>query len=220
MDIGYLENVASISLLERHHPLVIEGMGQYDSRPADAVAETITAQLKRYWRAHPPSKPIALVVQGDPIAKHGISAITRKVADLLDIPRILIFLDPEIADYHWLNADRYRVIGEIPFSQLYNVLHAKKPDLLVALERQLRQALDEKNARRASIGKPGLADYFYDFARLQEVTKGACKQICGEITFAQTSSNIDQFSVTSFYETGLLLGLITHRERVPYQGLD
>lgn len=150
---GSLENIDPITLLERYHPLVIEGMGQYDSRTADSVAGTIVVQLKQHWRAHSPSKPVALVTQGDPIAKYGVSAITRLVADRLDIPRILIFLDPEIADYHWVNADRYRVFSEIPFSHLRNALHEQDPDLLHELEWRLRQSVAKKKCTQSVLGK-------------------------------------------------------------------
>ena len=42
-----------------------------------------------------------------PIEERGISAITRHVANELDIPRAMAFLDPDIADYHKPNADHH-----------------------------------------------------------------------------------------------------------------
>ena len=53
---------------------------------------------------------------------------------------------------------------------------------------------------------------------LQETTKAACKQLCGGITIAHTSREINQFSVTSFYQVGLALGLIDAADMVPFGG--
>jgi hypothetical protein len=78
------------------------------------------------------------------------------------------------------------------------------------------ESLAEKNAKRADQGKPPLQDYYRDFALLQEVTKVACKQICGGLTVAHTSSAISEFSVSSFYHVGLASGLIDANEMVPY----
>jgi len=63
-----------------------------------------------------------------------------------------------------------------------------------------------------------MQSYYRDFARLQEVTKAACNSICGEITVAHTSAEISPYSVTSFYEVGLDLGLIDANQIVSYQG--
>jgi hypothetical protein len=64
--------------------------------------------------------------------------------------------------------------------------------------------------------KTTLPKYYFDFVMLQEVTKIACKQICGEVTIAHTSREISPFSITSFYEVGLGLGLICEKDMVPY----
>ena len=53
---------------------------------------------------------------------------------------------------------------------------------------------------------------------LQEVTKAACNVICGDLTVAHTSAEISPFSVTSFYELGLALGLIDAAQIVPFEG--
>ena len=50
------------------------------------------------------------------------------------------------------------------------------------------------------------------------ITKAACNRICGEITVAHTSTEISPFSVTSFYQVGLDLGLVTADQIVAYQG--
>ena len=51
---------------------------------------------------------------------------------------------------------------------------------------------------------------------MQEVTKGAVKNICGSLTLAHTDSMIPGDSVTSFYEVGLELGLYAREDIVPY----
>ena len=66
-----------------------------------------------------------------------------------------------------------------------------------------------------------MKEYFRHFALLQEVTKAACLQICGEITIAHTANTISEFSVTSFYEVGLQLGLINQTDHmVSYDLID
>ena len=96
-----------IDTLSHYHPLVIEGMGANDTRKPASVAAVIVRQLQTRWLENPATKPVLLITQGDPYEPSGISAITRIVADQLDLSRALIFLDPEIADYHSPNADRY-----------------------------------------------------------------------------------------------------------------
>ena len=51
----------------------------------------------------------------------------------------------------------------------------------------------EKNKSRKALKMPELAEYFYDFAMLQEVAKIGLKQICGSLTVAHTSSDISPF---------------------------
>ena len=94
-----------IEKLSLYHPLIIEGMGGYDPRDPSPIATVIADQLLTRWDTNPAPKPILLITQGDPYEAKGISAITRIVADQLNISRALIFLDPEIADYHAPNAD-------------------------------------------------------------------------------------------------------------------
>ena len=137
----------AIDQLQRHHPLIVEGMGGYDSREPGAVASAITAQLKRRWSVEPPTKPILLVTQGDPYEEKGISAITRLLADKLEIVRALIFLDPNIADYHAPNADRYKVIMEIPYTVVANTLRADTPSSLKTIEDAVDKRLTEKNSK-------------------------------------------------------------------------
>ena len=206
----------ALQQLRCHHPLVIEGMSGYDPRDPLAVASAIVRQLADRWSINPPPKPVLLVTQGDPYEERGISAITRLVADELDIFRALIVLDADIADYHSPNADRYKNICEISYSTLAHVLQTDLPDALTTIEAGVDVSLIEKDARRAVEGKPPLQHYYRDFALLQEVTKVACKQICGGLTVAHTSREISDFSVSSFYRVGLDSGLINANEIVQF----
>ena len=195
-------------------------MGGFDPREPLPVATQISMQLQRRWVRHPPSNPIIIITQGDPYEERGISAITRLVADQLGVKRGMIFLDSAIADYHKSNADHYKVMTEISYSTLANELHANDPRTLRTIEQSVQKKLRLKNAKRREMGKPILQNYYLDFALLQEVTKVACKQICGEITIAQTSRKISEFSVTSFYKVGLELGLIEEDDIISYEGGD
>ena len=210
------EELIGMRTMRGHHPLVIEGMGGYDSRDPLWVTQVILEQLKARWTLEPPEKPLLLVTQGDPYEERGVSAITRLVADRLAIQRMLIFLDSSIADYHAPNADRYKVICELPYSALTHRLQAGRPEALAKITDCVDAHLVEKNTRRRREGKKVLRDYFRDFALLQEVTKIGCKQICGSVTVAHTSTNLDDNSVSSFYRVGLELGLIDITDIVPF----
>lgn len=209
---------SQLQTLAQHHPLIIEGMGDYDPREPAPVAANIVAQLHSRWSDRPPTKPVLLVTQGDPLAQRGISAITRLVADALNVPRALVYLDAHIADYHAPNADRYQVILEVPYSHLVDYLRSEVPGTLNDLEAAVRAELEAKNARRAAQDKPPLKDYFEPFALLQEVTKVACQCHCGEITVAHTSAEMADASVSSFYQIGLALGLLDRANLVAYSG--
>jgi len=208
----------SVESLAQCHPLIIEGMGGYDPRDPAPIAQQITSQLRERWQSDPPTKPVILVTQGDPIEAHGISAITRHVADELGIPRAMVFLDPDIADYHKPNADHHGVILEIPYSALTSLLERERAGVMSTLEQTVDAALAEKDQQRESEGKAPLQSYYRDFALLQEVTKAACNVICGDLTVAHTSADISAFSVTSFYQVGLSLGLINADQIMPYKG--
>jgi hypothetical protein len=213
-----LPTTSPINALAEYHPLIIEGMGGYDPRDPAPVALQITRQLRDRWQAKPPAKPVILVTQGDPIEKHGISAVTRRIASELDIPRAMAFLDPSIADYHKPNADHHGVIMEIPYSLLASGLEKERPDVMIKLEQAVEVALANKNEQREREGKAVLQSYYRDFALLQEVTKAACNMICGDLTVAHTSADISPFSVTSFYQIGLSLGLVNPDQIEPFGG--
>ena len=205
-----------IDTLGGYHPLIIEGMGGYDPRDPEPIASRIVSLLRARWQAQSPTKPVILVTQGDPIEERGISAITRYVADELDVPRAMAFLDPAIADYHKPNADHKGVILEIPYSLFTSLLEDALPGYIVKLEQAIDKELAEKNAQRERESKECMQSYYRDFALLQEVTKAACNRICGEITVAHTSAEISPYSVTGFYTVGVALGLIDADQIVPY----
>ena len=95
---------------------------------------------------------------------------------------------------------------------LTSLLEDEQAGCISSLERAVDSTLAEKNRQRQIEGKAALQSYYRDFALLQEVTKAASRALCGEITVAHTSAEISPFSVTSFYEVGLALGLITAEE--------
>jgi hypothetical protein len=204
--------------LSKYHPVIIEGMGHYDPRDPTVVARHIHSQLERHWseRQIIIDKPKLVITQGDPLSERGISAITPRVATLLGVSRGLVCLDPDIASYHAPNADRDNVIVEVQYSELVRVLEAQRKGTIQELELLVDSCLEQKNENRKSLGKPPLKDYFRKFALLQEVTKAACRQICGDVTVAHTAQNISDFSVTSFYQAGLELGLVEEHHMVPY----
>ena len=207
-----------VDVLAQYHPLIIEGMGGYDPRDPEPIARQITFQLRERWQAQPPTKPVMLLTQGDPIEERGISAITRHLADELGVPRAMVFLDPDIADYHKPNADHQGVILEISYSALVSLLEGEHAGVISTLEQAIDTALAEKDQQRETEGKAPLQSYYRDFAMLQEVTKAACNVICGDLTVAHTSAEISPFSVTSFYELGLAMGLIDAAQIVPFEG--
>jgi hypothetical protein len=194
--------------LQQYHPLFIEGMGAYDTRDPQGVAQALVAAVRAHWQLKPPSKPVLVITQGDPPAPQGISAITRVIGDALDLSRGLCLLDPSIADYHARSADRYKSLFEVSYSDLCNELTFRHPGLVSQIETLIGKRITEKNAKRSEQQRPALADYCRDFALLQEVAKATCRAVCGEITLLHTSKEISEFSVTSFYEVGLDVGTI------------
>lgn len=206
----------TLTHLSSYHPVVIEGMGGYDNRDPDAVAATLATRLQSHWLRRPVDKPRLLVIQGDPPEARGISAITPRVAGWFGLSRALVCLDEDRAEYHARDADREKVILEYRYSQFCEILGERHPEALPSLERAVDAQIETKNARRQAVGKPPLKPYFRDFALLQEVTKAACRSLCGELTVAHTAAEIHEFSVTSFYTVGLALGLVKAEELVRF----
>ena len=103
-----------------------------------------------------------------------------------------------------MNADRYSTILELRYSEILEYVNIQK------VEFSVDESLRVKNAKKIKVEGKELAEYYRNFALLQEVTKAATKNICGgDITIAHTQGKeeISEFSVTSFYEVGLSLGL-------------
>ena len=200
------------------HPLFVEGMSGYDERDPQRVAQVVVSSLRVHWEAHPPTKPVLLMLQGDPLTERGISAITRIVARELGIQRGLIVLDDAIADYHSQNADRDNVVLETHYSEAAASLESRQPGSLTQIESSVDALLEQKNQKRASLGKPPMADYYRIFALLQEVSKAAFAALCSELTLVHTSHEIGEFSVTSFGQVDLELGLISKANVAPFLG--
>ena len=199
-----LTGTAALSKLKDFAPIVVEGgTGRRDQRDPAEVARRVAAAL----RPRISERRAILVTQGDPLEPTGISAITRLVADELAIPRALVTLPASIDPEHAPNAPRDGVILELGYDAL-----AASLENLAALETAVDGAIAAKNRARE---RP-LADYYRDYALLQEVTKGALRAICGSLTLAHTDSEIPGDSVTSFYEVGLDLGLYARGDLVPY----
>ena len=190
------------------HPLFVEGMSSYDPRDPEPVAAEVVRVLREHWDTRPPSKPVLLMIQGDPLTERGISAITPRVAEALGVQRGLIVLDEEFADYHSPNADRENVVLEVLFSEVMTWLESYSPGTLLQIESAIAALIRAKNYDRTALGKPPLADYFPTFARLQEVSKIALQSLCGEMTLVHTSAELVPSSVSSFYTVGIDLGLI------------
>ena len=202
--------------LNDYHPVLVEGMGAYDQRDPLEVAQQVCRQLTRHWIHQPPSKPLILLTQGDPLSAKGISAITPRVAEHFDIPRGLVYLDEHIADYHWRDADRTNVSLALPYSVMAHHLERSQNGIVARISSLIDCHIAERNVTRNALEKPPLPGYFRDFALLQEVTKAACAYRCGEITVAHTTDDIAEFSVTHFYTVGLALGLIDPTNMVPF----
>ena len=202
--------------LSHYHPLIVEGMGAYDQRDPLCVAQQVCRQLTRHWARQPPTKPLILLTQGDPLSDKGISAITPLVAEHFEIPRGLIYLDEDIADYHWRDADRTNLSLALPYSVMAQHLEGSQSGIVARITALIDRHIAEKNVTRSAFEKPPLPDYFRDFALLQEVTKAACFYQCDEITIAHTTDDIAEFSVARFYTIGLALGLIDPADMVPF----
>ena len=208
--------LGSLEALRGVHPVFIEGPGRADTRDARAVGLNIARQLRLHWEQRPPpSGPKILVVQGDPLTEHGISAVTRVVSEALSLPRCLITLDPELDPSHSPNADRLGVTTELSYS---TVAASLGPTDLDRLTSALEVALDSKRREREAADGRTIASYFLQYALLQEVSKAALQRACGRITLAHTmpAAEISPFSVTSFYRVGTATGLYEEADVTTY----
>lgn len=230
-------NNDAIRQLAGYHPVIIEGMGYYDPRDPSIVAKNVYKNLQSHFATKSKSststdnnKPLLVIVQGDPLSERGISAITPLVAEYLTGKnRGLVCLDHDIDPSHSQNADRDNVVLELKYSQLVEVLLSRNDNgndndhnMMIAMEESIDTLISKKNKERHLLDKPPMKDYFKQYALLQEVTKASIRKLCGnEITIAHTSADINPFSVTSFYQIGLELGLIDEAtDMVPYINHD
>ena len=214
-----LRSVSSIkTTLSQFHPLLIEGHSR-DSRDPELVGKKIADNILSNWKSRNITKPPILITQGDPLTPTGISAITRIVANDLGVKRCLVCLDDYIDAEHAQLADRHETLYELRYSQLISILDDEESETCTTSE-MLTVAIDTRianmNDKRISLGKDKLHDWYKDYALLQEVTKTTFKKIAGEVTVAHTTDEINEFSVTSFFEVGLDLGLIDRKNDMVY----
>jgi len=228
---------AALQQLAKFHPVVIEGAATRDTRDPVPVAAQVVRRLRAHWggaRAPPaPAAPPILVTQGDPRAPRGIAAVTRLVARELGMPRALVCLDDSVdGGEHSRSADREGVLLEVRLGALAaDGEGALPPARRAAVREALLGALARKNeARRREAAEGGggvvgaaLPSWFLDYALLQELAKGALRARCGgHITIAHTQpvADISPFSVTSFFEVGLSLGLYEAAQVVAFDDLE
>ena len=225
---------AVLQQLAKFHPVVIEGAATRDTRDPVPVAAQVVRRLREHWGGNSappaPAAPPILVTQGDPHAPRGIAAVTRLVARELGMPRALVCLDDAVdGGEHSRGADREGVLLEVPLGALAG-RGALPPARRAAVREALVGALERKNAARrrgaaeGGVGVVGaeLPPWFLDYALLQELAKGALRARCGgHITIAHTqpAADISPYSVTSFNEVGLSLGLYEAAQLVAFDDL-
>ena len=133
-----------------------------------------------------PIRPLLMIIQGDPYTPHGISAITRIVANDLQIERCLVCLDDNIDRNHALLADRENVRYEIQYSNLLDILNDEYNDDDSGTEsnnnqssvvNRLTNAIDDKiaskNVDRNKRGMDKLDTWYRQYALLQGELKFA-----------------------------------------------
>ena len=204
--------MTSIEAFASYHPLFVEGMGGYDTRDPESVADVVAASVSAHWKQHPPSKPPLLIIQGDPLEPKGISAITPLVANILQLKRGLIVLDEDLADYHSPNADRNNVVLETRYSEAAAFVERHRPGTLAKIENAVDELLLEKNRKRALLGKPPMADYYRIFALLQETSKTAFFVVRG----AHAGASVAEDEFSHDFKVGLDLDLISSRDVAPF----
>ena len=165
----------AIRCLSAYHPIFIEGPGR-DKRDAYHVANMLYERLSAHLALTANSarhEPI-IIIQGDPYRDTGISAITRSVASRMGIGRCLICLDENIDAQHAMDADREAVVCELRYSDMTALLlpddSACAPLLFQSIDAAVRSGIVRRNQERAKCGQDPLADYYYDYAMLQEVS--------------------------------------------------
>ena len=208
MSIIHLSTASSIrATLSSYHPVVIEGPSRTDTRDPQVVAKHIVTYLRRHWSKKnddndrgvndvrvvretrmkddinsKPRRPLLLITQGDPYTPHGISAITRIVAQTLQVERCLVCLNENIDPNHAQLADRKNVRYEIQYSSLLDILNDEDNDDDVdsanssnnnqsSVVNRLTNAIDDKiesmNVDRNKLGMDKLDTWYRQYALLQ-----------------------------------------------------
>ena len=101
-------------------------------------------------------------------------------------------------------------------SLLISKLNEEDDSVIPSISSLIDAFLQNKIEKRQGEGKQPLPEYYRDFAMLQEVTKVACKVICGALTVAHTSIDFNEYSVSSFFRVGIELGMIDHSDIVGF----
>ena len=172
-------------------------MSGYDPRDPDRVATSVVASVRKHWVTHPPTKPVLLMLQGDPLTERGISAITRQVANALCVPRALIVLDEAIADYHF-NADRGNVVLETRYSVVAAWFESYKPGILDRVDNGIQALIQEKNRERAASASRHWLTTFHSLRCCKRSLRARFSALCGEMTLVHTSREVVAASVSSF----------------------
>ena len=97
-------------------------------------------------------------------------------------------------------------------SLLISKLNEEDDSVISSISSLVDTFLQNKMEKRLGEGKQPLPEYYRDFAMLQEVTKVACKVICGALTVAHTSIDFNEYSVSSFFRVGIELGMIDYSD--------
>ena len=139
------QNVKNVqAVIGSFHPIFIEGMGGYDRRDPKCVAEKIVKILEDHWIQNPPSMPRLVMTQGDPREKNGVGAITPIVAEYFGVCRGIAYLDEEISDYHFRDADRENMIIEVKYSQLVEGIDYYQNGLFGRIEGAIDREIEKK----------------------------------------------------------------------------
>eukprot|EP00555_Chaetoceros_dichaeta_P012182 CAMPEP_0198263018 /NCGR_PEP_ID=MMETSP1447-20131203/11438_1 /TAXON_ID=420782 /ORGANISM="Chaetoceros dichaeta, Strain CCMP1751" /LENGTH=518 /DNA_ID=CAMNT_0043951473 /DNA_START=62 /DNA_END=1618 /DNA_ORIENTATION=- len=211
-----LQNVTVLAL-SNYHPIVIEGMACDDTRDPVDVAQIIHSQLLEHFERAPVAKPKLIIITGEPNDEgKGIAAITPLVANMLEVSRGLVYLNTDIDENHYQNADWDNVVIDVSFGQMRDILEAE--GTMEELEEEVDNQILDMNQKRLLKNEQPCSSCFRKHALLQEVTKAACKHICGDLTVAHTQpkSEICELSLTNFYKVGEKLGIVGEDQIVSY----
>ena len=147
--------------------------------------------------------------------KKGISALTRLVSDELDIPRALIFWILTLL----IITDQVLTVIILYLKYHIHLCRDGWKNTVRILWRKYLSRLGCRLQRKTICGRKNKNPFCPNIFRLCNAPRGDqnnCKQICGGVTIAHTSQEISPFSVTSFFEVGLTLGLIGEEDMISF----